>query len=1092
MHASAARAVLLLLLLSFPCGVFAQSVGAQSTAGPGARSQPQKTPQNPNGSGVQAVPPGARLPSDYTAPQLSAQKPPSVPAAGETAATTPGLDAWKGLMVTTIAFKGVGKDHLDPLPAQLPAQPGQPLDPLKMRQSLRRLFATGLYKTIQVEGIRSGNHVAIIFAGEPALFVGRVTVKGVKRERLASQLQRSTRLNAGTPYSDALQAHAYDLLKRTLEENGFYVSKVFTSTGVDKTNSLVNLQYVIEQGKQARVGDVHVDGDSGMTLKAFRKKGKLKLNSKVTRDTVSRALTGLRKNYEKNQRLEANVRLESKTYQPPVNHLNYKFQATQGPVVRVLVKGTSLGKGKIKSLVPVYEEGAVDEDLLNEGSHRIRDYYQRQGYFDANVTHTMQVVSPKKTIITYHVKLGPKHEVDAVTVTGNKYFSTSVIMPRLSVRKTSLFDHHGSFSAAYLDADVDAITALYQGNGFSNVKVTPVVHDTDDNPNGGALKLAHVTVKYVIDEGPQQKIGKYVLQGNKKVPLSDLTPLLNTQSGQPYSSLNVTGDRDAILTYYLAHGFDHAQVNIVQRPEKKDPNLIDVTMNITEGDQIFVNKVLISGLKYTRPSTVKKHILIHPGSPLNETAILNTQRQLYDLTLFNEVNAAVENPGGDQLRKNVLLQFTEARRWDITYGVGLQAQTGNPSTNCNAITLIKLGLSPSTNCGANGNFGVSPLVSLDISRINLRGRDQSLSLKTTYGSLEKEATLIFSDPHFRGSPNFSFSLSGGYTNAQNITTYSAAIAQAVARMTQHVSKPTTLIYDFQYRRVSVNPNSIQVAPDEIPLLAEPVRVGGPSITWIRDTRQPSPLDAHSGTYNTIQEFLADSKFGSEDNFNRFDGTNNSYYNFGTKGWVLARSTRIAFERTFGPDTKELIPLPERLYAGGAQSLRGFSINAAGPRDSITGFPIGGAGAFVNSTELRFPYPQLPYFGNNLGFVLFEDMGNVFTSGSDIWSSALRVKQPHSYTCKDLNAQDQSKVYHSNSIGQKGTCSFNDFSHAVGLGLRYHTPIGPIRVDFSYNLNPPIYPVILDYSNPTSNGQPGPPRVGQAPHFNFFFSIGQAF
>jgi outer membrane protein assembly factor BamA len=241
----------------------------------------------------------------------------------------------------------------------------------------------------------------------------------------------------------------------------------------------------------------------------------------------------------------------------------------------------------------------------------------------------------------------------------------------------------------------------------------------------------------------------------------------------------------------------------------------------------------------------------------------------------------------------------------------------------------------------------------------------------------------------------------------------------------------------------------------------------------------------------VEEFVTDNVFASQANFNRLDLTNSSYYQVGRRHYVIARNTRFGFERAFGGAQFQYIPLPERLYAGGAESLRAYSINSAGPRDSLTGFPVGGAGVFVNSTELRFPNPDLPYFGTALGFVAFHDMGNVFNNSSDIWPSFIRTRQPDSATCKDLSLTDQEAVTRSSSTDTTGTCNFNYFTHAVGLGLRYHTPIGPIRLDFSYTINPPIYPVLITYGT-NSNGTSIAPYVGQASHFNFFFSIGQAF
>jgi outer membrane protein assembly factor BamA len=1052
------------------------------------------------------VPPGSVLPSYNSTQQTSSAKVQPVP-------TSQHLEGWAGLPVVEIQFEGVTRTTLDPLPERLDQQPNQPLDPVKIRASLRRLYATGLYQTIAVDGRQEQGGIVLVFKGTPTLFLGRILVRGVKNSHLSNQLNYSTRLNPGTTFTEQKLKRAEDLLQQTLQQNGYYQGKIVRHTRTDKADAENDVQFDITVGPPARVGEVAVAGDPGMDVTTFRKKAKLKAGSKVNSETVSRALGNLRKQYQKEQRLEANVSLASSQYQAANNRLNYGFDADRGPIVKIVVEGAKLSQGKVRSLVPVYAEGTLDEDLLNEGSKRIRDYYQREGYFDAKVTHLTDA-KEGVTHITYDVNPGPRDRIEAVEIHGNGYFGAWLLKERLSVQAATLFVPHGIYSQALQEADVNSIKGLYQGNGFTNVQVTPQVREGKPTKKGERS----LAITYDIVEGVQQKVGDYKISGPTPAQLREIQPKLSLQPGQPYSGNNLAADRDAILGYYLDHGYDHATVSLQQNPSPKDPSLIDVSINVIPGDQISVRDVLMSGLKYTHRNTLKHDILVKPGDPLDQSKLLQTQRDLYNLTLFNQVQTAVENPQGDEPRKNVLIQFDEARRWDVTYGAGLQAQTGTPSTNCpNPLSLIALGINPSTySCSPNGKFGVSALVELDVSRINLWGRNQSISFKSEYGSLEQQFTANYNWPRFLNHRTFDFSFGGGYINAQNVITFASSTSEADLRMTQHPNLIDTLIYQMSFRRVQVDPNTIQVAPNLIPLLSEPVRVGGPELTWIRDTRQPEPLDAQRGMYNSIQVFATDNVFlSSEANYAHFDWSNATYYGLGRqKKYVIARNTRFGMERVFGEAKYESIPLPERLYAGGPESLRGFPLNSAGPRDSLTGFPIGGAGVFVNQTELRLPNPQLPYFGNSLGFVLFHDMGNVFNNSSDIWPSALRIKQPHSYTCTSptfLTIAEQQQVTRSSSTNTTGQCDFNDFSHAVGIGARYHTPIGPIRFDVSYNLNPPVYPVLIQYTGgsgstnatnsnslncfplpPNTPAGSSPPCYGQAAHFNFFFSIGQAF
>ena len=162
-----------------------------------------------------------------------------------------------------------------------------------------------------------------------------------------------------------------------------------------------------------------------------------------------------------------------------------------------------------------------------------------------------------------------------------------------------------------------------------------------------------------------------------------------------------------------------------------------------------------------------------------------------------------------------------------------------------------------------------------------------------------------------------------------------------------------------------------------------------------------------------------------------------------------------------------IPLSERFYGGGADTLRALPQNQAGPRDPETGFPLGGSALLFNNTELRFPM-----LGDNIAGVIFEDFGNVYARPSDI---SLAFRQPHPENPTD----------------------FSYAVHAAGFGVRYRTPIGPVRLDLAYSLNPPRYNgfsgSFQDLVNCTANNPPNCVTGHQEiSHFQFFFSIGQTF
>ncbi|MCL2661439.1 MAG: outer membrane protein assembly factor, partial [Acidobacteriaceae bacterium] len=361
---------------------------------------------------------------------------------------------WKGLTVDSISFGGVTFNNADLILSELDQKAGAPLAPEKVRSSLRRLYDTGRYGTIEVRGVRQDDRVKLVFYGRPLSFVGRVSIAGVSNERLTSLLVFATRLRPGAVLTEGAAEAGTDGIKQALEQQGYFESQATVATTPDAVNNQMNLTYTVRLGPLARIGQVILRGDDpGMTVEEFRRKGRLRNNSRVSRDTVSNALSRLRREFQRRNRLEATVSLQSQTYSAQRRQVDYVFLANQGPEVRVVVEGTAISRSRLRLLVPIFEEAAIDNDLLNEGARNIRDFVQQQGYFDAQVSFKVTGADAEPRSVIFTVDRGMRRKVLSVNIAGNRYFSDDLLRERLKVRKADAYVHNGRFSASLMAAD---------------------------------------------------------------------------------------------------------------------------------------------------------------------------------------------------------------------------------------------------------------------------------------------------------------------------------------------------------------------------------------------------------------------------------------------------------------------------------------------------------------------------------------------------------------------------------------------------------------------------------------------------------------
>jgi len=957
-----------------------------------------------------------------------------------------------GRPIASIAFDPAQQ----PIPPEqirlsVPLQTGDVLNEVALGQAIERLYATGRYADISVSGEAAPGGIALTFHTRSKYFLSRISAEGSIAPPTGEQLVSTTGLNLGESYDDDVLANAVKQMQALLRANGFFASKIRYEIQTQDSAEQADLRFLVEPGRRARFARPVFEGDpkfkpsrlirttgwaNPFSLRNWLVRGTFSDWREVTDGRVQRGVERVRGVYVKKGYLMASVHLADLVHDGAANTVTPHLSIDAGPKVTVRTEGARVSQGTLRRVLPIFQERSIDSSLLAEGVSSLQDYFTGEGYFDAKVTYAV-TPSPDGTgqTVVYHVSRGSRSRFTRIEIKGNKYFDTSTILERMSLTPASLLhSRRGRFSPSMLERDVQAIQELYHSNGFRDAKVAPrVIRDA-----GGQAQNVAVSLK--IDEGPQILVGELELSGVDLRVLDDVNALISSRSGQPFSTSNIALDRDAVLGYYFNNGYPEAIFDAQIKPGA-DSTHVNLKYVVNEGRRLFARGVLVNGLHTTHPALVDHRLTIRPGAPLSQSEIVETQRRLYDLGIFSTVDVAVQNPEGIERSKYVVLQADEARRYTLDLGPGAEiGRIGGSATSLDAPA---------------GAAGFSPRMLIGISRLNMFGLGHTAAITGRVSTIQQRVLASYLAPQFQGNDNLSLSFSELFDRSSDIRTFTSMREEGSVQLTQKLSRSSLLEYRVSIRQVSIDASTLKISPNLIPVYSVPVRTTILSATWIQD-RRDDPLESTRGVYNTVDFGVAPRAITSGTYYTRLVMRNSSYHQV-SRDIIIARTASFGWLYNLSANP---VPLPERFFGGGNTTNRGFPENQAGPRDPVTGFPLGGDAFLFVGTELRFPI-----VGRTLGGVLFHDMGNVYS---------------------DLN--DVSFRFH-----QRDRQDFNYMVHSVGIGFRYRTPVGPVRVDFGYSPNAPRFTgysgTLEDLINGSASQKTVPQRVSP---FQFFFSLGQTF
>ncbi len=815
----------------------------------------------------------------------------------------------------------------------------------RVRQAIERLYATGRVQNVQVAILDlANNQLQVKWIVSQIQTVSGITLSGVYRFSKTEILDALHFVSSESLSETEWEKRQADLISFYKDEGYFNVQIKSQFQTLPENPSKTELLLHIEAGDRARIHRLNFTGTPVFPHTVLHLSVLSHYPEYFSMRRLKSDMNRLMRFYKKYGYRKAIVGPPIIVFLPLRHEVDVTLPITAGTKIDLFFQGVNrftFPEGEsLEKLIHIDQEHGDEGTGLEETARRIETFYHDEGYPFTKVTvKTKPFFDEDKTEASFIAENVIRTRIRKINFSGNNRFTAKRLRKLVLLKQEGLL-RRTHFTKEKLREDAENLSLFYKKEGFLAAHVTPDISFDE--------KSKWATILFKIEEGIHTRIETISLDGAERISEQAMRNALSLAKGSPYNKTVLREGARQILSLYSRWGYLSAKVNS-DVTFSEDGSLAQLIYKITEGEQVFLGSVGVTGNKKTKEYVLLREMAIQKGEPFDNEKILLSQQQLSRTGLFSSIHFEPVHNTEDKTWQDVGLTVVERPRLSVEPGFGYLDDEGWRFL-------------------------------LGGSHINLFGTGRKSSMRIEVGTIERRYNINYKEPRvFSYNADATVGVTYFKTQADSFQKYDEETLIDTVSVEKKLSSFWKSVLSYEYKNANISnvqPTAVLTNQDVGQLI-----IGSVNASLIRDARN-DPFNPSRGSVHVMMLKTAAKTLASEVQLVKMNYQGRLFFPQ-NPDTTLVLSVRAGGGKKFGET--DIIPLSERFFSGGRSTVRGYAQDSLGVLgETVNGtIPTGGNAMLILNEEIRIALYK------SLGMVLFFDHGNVWREFNEIKLSEIK-------------------------------------------------------------------------------------------------------